>query len=368
MNRSTKKSSATSQRRTLQTGGEPDSSKSREFSRDDLAGLVCNLFCTGKRVSRISEELKDKYEIEISREKAYLLVSQAAEKGYLRYVGPKAYDLAGRIRERYKFLEDVIVVRTGNAADVSLHVAQTILSMMMESRRTKFSIAFAGGSLLRQTAKWLSTLLREEDPDELPRELAVLALSSGLDYRDMTGQPNAVFTYFSEDHVLPLKVSFVGLPAPGLVTKPQMKDLMTYPDIESAFEHKGEIDVLVTSAGGCWKPGHSALYSIYKTTSPESLEQLDEAGCIGDVMWRPFGEFGPLEVETKMRALTLVELSELPRFIKRGKQVILSIAPCGHCGMNKGVILGAILGSDPHLITHLIADSRSVRAILPERQ
>ena len=347
---------------------EHDISKSRESSREELAGLVCNLFCSGMRVSHISKELKEKHAIEISRERAYVLVAQAAEKGYLHYVGPKAYDLAGRITERYKFLDGVTVVRTGNAADVSLHVAQTILSMMKESRKSKFSIAFAGGSLLRRTAKWLSTLLREEEPDDLPEKLTVLALSSGLDYRDMTGQPNAVFTYFSEDHFLPLEVSFVGLPAPGLVTERQMTDLMrNYSDIESAFEHKKDIDVLVTSAGGCWKPGHSALYSIYKTSSPKSLEQLEKAGCIGDVMWRPFGEFGPLEVTTEMRALTLVELSELPAFIKRGKQVILSIAPCGECGKNKGAILGPILRSKPSLITHLIADSGSVRAILPER-
>ncbi len=368
MPRAKKKARGTTHRTIPQEGREHDSSKSRESSRDELAGLVCNLFCSGKRVSHISKELKDKYDIEISRERAYVLVSQAAEKGYLRYVGPKAYDLAGRITERYPFLDGVTVVRTANAADVSLHVAQTILSMMKESRKNKFSIAFAGGSLLRQTAKWLSTFLREEDPDELPRELAVLALSSGLDYRDMTGQPNAVFTYFSEDHFFPLKVSFVGLPAPGLVRTEQVTDLKeNYRDIESAFEHKDEIDVLVTSAGGCWKSGHSALYSIYETSSPKSLAQLEKKGCIGDMMWRPFGQSGPLEVVTEKRALTLVELPELPDFIKRGKKVILSIAPCGKCKRNKGPILGPILGSVPPLITHLIADSGSVRAILPTR-
>jgi DNA-binding transcriptional regulator LsrR (DeoR family) len=319
-------------------------------------------------VSDIKQRLKEKHDIEISRERVYVLVSKAAANGHLRYVAPEAIDLAQRMKRAYEFLTDVTIVRTGNAADISVHVAQTILKIMKEHRGEKFSIAFAGGSLLRQTAKWLSTLLREMDPDALPRELVVLALSSILDYREMTSQPNAIFTYFSEDYALPLKVSFVGLPAPGLVTGKQMGVLKRdYPDIRKAFERREEIDVLVTSAGGCWQLGHSALYKIYKTSAPKSLAELNKAGCIGDVMWRPFGSTGPLKVETERRALTLVELWDLPGFIKRRKRVILSMAPCGSCGRNKAEILGAILANTPPLITHLIADSGSVRPILPAR-
>jgi DNA-binding transcriptional regulator LsrR (DeoR family) len=241
--------------------------------------------------------------------------------------------------------------------------------MMRQHRRpANLNIAFAGGSLLRLTAKRLSDLLRGMEPSELPQELILRALSSGLDSRDMTSQPNAIFTYFSEDHHLPLEVSFVGLPAPGLVTEAQMSDLTSnYVDIRNAFEHKNEIDILVTSAGGCWADGHSALYSIYSTLSPESLVQLNSEGCIGDLMWRPFGKEGPLEISTDMRVMTLVELADLPRFIQDNKRVILSIAPCGNCGRNKSDLLRAILACSTPLITDLIVDSRSVRALLPER-
>jgi DNA-binding transcriptional regulator LsrR (DeoR family) len=341
----------------------------KEPSRREMMGMVCNLLCQGVDIIDIKRQVKDKYGVDISRETPYRMFRDAARGGHLQYVAPKADDLYRRMKGQYRFLKSISVIETTSAEDISLEVAKTIMEMMWHHRRpASLSIGFAGGSLLRLTAKRLSDLLRVTEPDELPRELVLRALSSGLDSRDMTSQPNAIFSYFSEDHHLPLKVSFVGLPAPGLVTEAQMKDLTkNYVDIRSAFDHKGDIDILVTSAGGCWEHGHSALYNIYQTLSPESIDQLNDKGCIGDLMWRPFGVHGPLEIQTDKRVMTLVELSDLARFVKNNRRVILSIAPCGKCRRDKAELLRAILACSPPLITDLIADSRSVSALLPGR-
>lgn len=337
-----------------------------ELSSNELRGLVCNLICEGVEVSRIQVLMKERYGVNMTRQRPYQILREAAEAGNMSYHAPRKEKLTNKLKRRYAFLKLVEVIDTRLAQDISFQVAQTILEVMKDYRRpANLSIAFAGGSLLRLTARRMSDLLRAMSPDLLPRELTLRALSSGLDSRDMTSQPNAIFSYFTEDHLLPLSVSFVGLPAPGLVTDEQMKDLtINYPDIRKAFEHKRDIDILVTSAGGCWAKGHSALYKIYNELSPASRSQLDAAGCIGDLMWRPFGENGPLQTPTSMRVMTLVELEELSHFVKNNKRVILSIAPCGECGRTKAKLLRAILSCSPPLITDLIADSRSVAEIL----
>jgi DNA-binding transcriptional regulator LsrR (DeoR family) len=133
--------------------------------------------------------------------------------------------------------------------------------------------------------------------------------------------------------------------------------------IKEAYAARGEIDIFVTS-GAEWADEHSLFKSCMKR-SEESFKKLEEAGCVGDILWRPVGEHRPIEVATKIRAMTLVELSELPRFIARGKEVLLVLGSCGGCDRPKGRLLRAILNQKgQQLITHLVADSRTVSQAL----
>ena len=67
--------------------------------------------------------------------------------------------------------------------------------------------------------------------------------------------------------------------------------------------------------------GHSMLLD-YMKNSPPSLRKLKEAGYCGDMLWRPLGPDGPIEIETQIRAMTLIELSHLRDFIQQGKPVL----------------------------------------------
>ena len=69
-----------------------------------------------------------------------------------------------------------------------------------------------------------------------------------------------------------------------------------------------------------------------------------------------------------MRAVTLMELSDLPDFIKRGKQVLLLVGPCGQCGGPKEEVLESVLTHKRKLITHLVVDSRSARGLFEQDQ
>jgi DNA-binding transcriptional regulator LsrR (DeoR family) len=189
------------------------------------------------------------------------------------------------------------------------------------------------------------------------------AIVAGFIVTDPSTDPNNFFTYFGAESVLQIQASFVGLPAPGIIHSTEMANVRTISYMREAFDGVKDIDIIVTSAGGHWQEGHSSFYAMLKKASAETVKQLDDAGCIGDLMWRPLGRDGPLKIDTKMRTMTLLEPGDLPGFVKRNKTVILLLGPCGYCGKPKGDVLAAILAKK-NLITHLVADSRSVREML----
>ena len=109
------------------------------------------------------------------------------------------------------------------------------------------------------------------------------------------------------------------------------------------------------------------MLMAYMKKSQESYCRLQDAGCVGDLMWRPLGPNGPLTGERgkDIRAMTLLELDSLSPFIAdEGKHVLLLLGPCGMCGASKGKLLRNILGLKAHLVSHLVVDSRSAREML----
>jgi DNA-binding transcriptional regulator LsrR (DeoR family) len=94
------------------------------------------------------------------------------------------------------------------------------------------------------------------------------------------------------------------------------------------------------------------------------LAQLAQAGCVGDLMWRPFGPDGPIELKSGSRAMTLVELSTLPKMIAAGKWVLAVLGPCVSCGKPKTGILLALLGQRSPFLTDIVVDSVTARAVL----
>ncbi len=91
---------------------------------------------------------------------------------------------------------------------------------------------------------------------------------------------------------------------------------------------------------------------------------LEAASCRGDIFWRPIADDGPIQADTDTRALTLIELSDLPGLIRAGKRVLLMLAPCGKCHRPKGRLLKCVLEQKRPIITDLVVDSRSVEQAL----
>ena len=178
--------------------------------------------------------------------------------------------------------------------------------------------------------------------------------------------PNSFVRYFI-DPPLPLDVRLVGLMAPAFVGVETVKLLRQTEGIRESFERREKLSVLVTSAGGHWRDGCSRLHELYKVRGQgTTLTQLDQAHCIGDLMWCPMGPDGPIVLDKGVRALTLFDLTELPPLIRQGMRVMLVLGPCQTCRRPKSELLGALLRARPRLLSHLVCDSFTLRAVLEE--
>jgi len=338
-----------------------------KFLHDELVAAVCKYFCRGMPASEIRDEIRSKLGVTISREDPYRMLSFAGQRGWLSCQPPLAFEMAEKIAKEYRWLKEVKVVRTGVSDDISFRVAEMLLDYVCKlsqarPQRSEVHIGFAGGRSLRKTARHFSEMLREPR-ENLPKGIVFHAIVAGFNVTDPTTDPNGFFNYFAGESALQVQTSFMGLPAPGIVKSSEMEGLRTISYMREAFNAAKEIDIVVTSVGGHFQEGHSGFHSMLRKASPPTVEQIIKAGGIGDMMWQPLGKNGPLEVQTEMRAVTLMELGALPEFTRRGKAVLLLLGPCGNCGGPKGDVLGSVLARK-NFITHLVVDSRSARELL----
>ena len=149
-----------------------------------------------------------------------------------------------------------------------------------------------------------------------------------------------------------------------MVGTKQFQALKRLDGIHESFDRAKDLDIVVTS-DSLWNDPHNKLRHYIEARYPESIPALKKAGCMGDMLWRPLGLRGPVVEDTEIRAMTLMELTDLQEFIARGKQVLLLLGPCAYPGCNipKTEMLKAILGIKPPLATHLVVNSVTARKL-----
>jgi len=324
---------------------------------EERESLVCNLFCQGKSVQEILDELRDR--VPMTRERPYAIVRHAARQGRLSYTPPHESGLALEIMETYR-LEKVRVVKTAESSDVAGQAARMLSEMIRKWPQPDLHIGFAGGGLLQETVRLLAESLRRPGP--APRNIFFHALIAAA--HDPMNSPNAFLHWFL-GHGFTFKPHFIGLPAPGFVSTPTLRKLRQLEGIKEAFDRAGELDIVVTSAGAHWKNGCSALHQMYRDrASADVMKLLEQAGVVGDIIWQPLSaQTGPIRLETGVRAVTLIDLDRLPSLIANKKSVVLVLGPCGTCHRPKSEILSAILNWKEPLITHLVTDTRTAHGV-----
>jgi DNA-binding transcriptional regulator LsrR (DeoR family) len=330
----------------------------------DLLSTVCGYFChEGLGASEIKVRLKEEHGVEITREAVYPLILKAAKLGWIRFTPPHEFDLHRDIKDdRYPWLQDLSVVPTARTEEVVFRGAKMLLEILQQHfSGAEVHIGFSGGYALRLLAQRFAQLLREPG-EHLPREIVFHAMVAGFDVSEPTTDPNAFFTYFVKDPACLVTTSFVGFHAPAMARAETIQELRDEAGIREAYERVGEIDIIVTSAS-CWADEH-CMFRHYRNLAHEPMQELEETGCAGDILWQPIGYDGPIEVEDGARAMTVMDLDEVSRFVADDNLVLLVAGPCGMCHEPKTDVVKAILEQPERIITHLVIDTGCARALL----
>lgn len=335
----------------------------------EIVAAVCNYFCQGYSPKQIADLMRIHFGIKMTREAPYKYIGYAASKRLLQFSAPRSDSLSARIRERFEKLQEVDVVSTIMFDDVAVRTAAMILEILRNYRRgpqpkEEVHIGFAGGYSMRTVAEKLAELLKK--PCEgLPNTIVLHALVAGFDVEKPATDPNAFFSYFESSEVqAQVQVQYVALHAPALVQPERVTELLKLPGVREAHQAIEELDLIVTSASEL-DDSHGMLHRYYSKDSAEVISQLKEMGCVGDMLWLPISADGPIDNSSfSYRAMTLIELQQLPSYIARGRQVILALGPCGKCRRSKSRILNTVLDLKRMLITHLVVDSRTARELL----
>ncbi len=329
----------------------------------EVISALCRWFCEGKTAQQMAD-LANKHlplRTQMTREVPYKLLQKAGRMGWLHFRPPPHESHRELLRERYQWLQELKVVHSVARADVARETAKELLRMARSWAGDQLHIGFAGGHSMRELARALARELCEPKKN-LPATIWFHALAGGFDPEDPTTNPNSFFNYFIWEDIVDVEIKFHSLGAPAIVRSDKSSDLEEVGDIRRAMDAVKLVDIFVTS-GTSWQDPDSALRKRMQD-SKGSFDVLEKEGCVGDMLWRPLSRNGPITTATLHRAMTLVDLSDLPALIADGKRVLLMLSPCGLCHAPKGDLLDCVLNLEEPLITDLVVDSQSTGQML----
>jgi len=340
----------------------------------EVKDSILRLHVRGFRPEVIQREVLRRFDLAISRQAPYRVVTEAGGAGLLKYEPSYDNPLSRQVSECYRWLKGVDVVHSSRFIAVACRTAERILELVCElaakaGRNNEVHVGFAGGFSMKAVAQELAELLKGPVPD-LPERIVFHTVISGFDVDTIHTDPNAFLIYFTHPEIeAKVKTAFVPLHAPPLVKPEWMGGLRQSPTVNEAFAKRDLIDIIVTSAGLMEDP-HSMIYNYYGEemshgNGNEVFRQLEADGCVGDLCWMPIGHKGPIDTSGyPYQGMTLFELAEFPGLLEQGKQIILSIGPCTKCGVTRSEVLRAILNQKKPLISHLHLDSATAKEML----
>ena len=334
------------------------------FTRLQKMSAVLELMCKGLTAAEVSAAMKQRYGQAgfIKREDPYEFFSYAARHGWIVFKPPPHLGYEGFLRRLFPWLH-AEVVNTTVSGDVAARAARTLLGIVQGITKTRgpkstVHIGLAGGITMRKFANRFADLLCRA-PQNMPEVIRFHPLVSGFDPYDPTTDPNSFVSYYWNQPAMQVKPEFRGFRAPAIVTPAMFEQLKDQPGVRDAFAEKPLLDVIVTSGSDCPEHGAARLWREYGHDGT-----LSQSAEVGDILWRPIDRHGPIANHAEYRAMTLMELSDLPDFVARGKHVLLMVGPCGGCHRPKQRLLRIVVAQERPIITHLVADSRSTGAFV----
>src|SRR5262249_27719112 len=199
------------------------------------------------------------------------------------------------------------------AADAALELIKKIRATLPPDKtgeRPAVHVGFGAGGTTKLVARYLAERLRTEN---VPPKLVLHALSSGFNVDDPETAPVAFFSFF---HGIP-GIEYRGLFAPAYVKSTDWRETCRQVGIKESVAQKRPIQIVITSlASSKDEDGELNRFMYAHRDLEKNTRRLldDEEGRVGDVMYHPFSERGPIRRETEVRAVTLFDLDELVAF------------------------------------------------------
>jgi DNA-binding transcriptional regulator LsrR (DeoR family) len=340
---------------------------------DEIVFAVCERFLAGEGATQIAGWLREDKKLAVNRETIYPILAEARRRNYLLLRAPEAHRVAQRLADRYDLALGalrVVPVRGLAALDHTAHAAAEVAAERIRHlgrRKSPVHVGLGAGWMTVAVARHLADRLRFEDgfPD-----LTLHALTSGFSVHTPQTAPVAFFSFF---HDAKPHIDYVGLFAQAIVPSHDYERVKWDPGVSESFAAAGEIDLIITSLASA-QDGHGDLAHFMQVVAEKKdvsvaakLEELRQAGWIGDVQYRPYSATGPILIDTGVRAVTLFELSDLVRLAATAhKDVVLVAGPCGVCGATKASALAPLLAAPALRVwTRLVMDVATAEELLP---
>jgi len=337
---------------------------------DEIIFAVCEkLIKNGERPTEIASWVTGRG-FPCSRERIYSIFSRGIEKGFLQLSPPPEIELARSLMQKYHIdftvlnvgpdtIGPPIVVEQLGSAAAGLAV-RLIHEVHTRTSKKSVHVGFGHGETVRKSAWYLGSRLKNET--QLPEELVLHALSTGVDVKHPSGAPVSFFSFFGE---MKARLKLIGLFAEAYVDEKDYEEFKNKAWMREAFQQGGAIDIVMTSLASA-KDVHSLFRQFIKESESKDLEYLRSVGWLGDIMWRTYSETAPIVTGTRGRAVTIFELSDLVDLAQQDdKHVILIAGPCSNCGrVRTDALLPLLKEPSLRVCNHIVTDSKTATELL----
>jgi hypothetical protein len=341
--------------------------------------VVCQLFCAGKHPKEIVDAVRAHCGVLIGQKDPHSILHQEHAKflfrstsyNYLSNDVASEFSVPGRKLGVIVTLTNLQQELVSRGALAAWQIIQDRIAA--DPNKRDFVVGCSGGHTMRAWARSLGSVLRHSwNKDLTPDKITFKALVSGIDTEAAGTDPSSFFNYFSasqDDGALACDTAFELLSAAPILPPSDHRRLRSErksrdrPSISAAFQRDRYCDLIVTSAGEL-EDRHSQLRKCYEQYSPETLTSLKEANCVGDVLWQPISDSGPLDTSSHpYRTMSLIDLGDLPGDIRKGTHVLLILGHCaGGCDRLRTRVL--YLALRYHLVTDVVLSRETADALL----
>jgi DNA-binding transcriptional regulator LsrR (DeoR family) len=316
----------------------------------EIVLAVCERFLAKQTAKQIAKGVNQDYTKKFTREDIYSIIREAFRRGYLKIDPPVHEKLRREICEKFGRSEKEIHVVSAReeplGVTVPSYAADLVLDLIKDvgQRKECVHVGLGGGGTIMLVSQLLATALRSEPV--LPK-LAFHALSSGFDVNRPKTAPVSFFACFND--VSP-DIEYIGFFGPAIVETRDYRRVKAQAGVRESYALAQEIDVVISSIAGSDDP-HGELNQLLdtvETPDKKAIRELREVERVGDILYRPFTETGPVpEKNMKARSMSLFEIRELVKLAKEEhKHVVLVAGSCGICKKPKGKALRPLLERD----------------------